>query len=72
MNNQEKKIIINKVFAHTDLDELFIEVAISLGYAAYFSDLKDLDAMTDDELDICFNRVVDVATRVNRIVNEIC
>jgi len=69
LNKQAKKGIINSVFSNTELDHLFIEVANNLGYAEYYTDLIDLDDMTDNELDLCYNQTVQVALLVNEMIS---
>lgn len=68
LNTQAKKGIINSVFSNTELDHLFIEVATDLGYADYFSNLKPLDDMSKSEVDICYDRTVQVALGVNEMI----
>ena len=68
MNKAAKKSIIVSVFSNTEFDQLFIEVATNLGYSEYFTELKDLDDMTDDEVNICYDRTVQVALGVNKII----
>jgi hypothetical protein len=69
INKQAKKGIILSVFSNTELDHLFIEVATNLGYSEYFTELKDLDDMTDDEVDTCYDRTVQVALGVNELIS---
>ena len=69
INTQAKKGIINSVFSNTELDHLFIEVATNLGYADYFSNLKSLDDMAQSEVDICYDRTVQVALGVNALIS---
>jgi hypothetical protein len=69
MNKAAKKGIINSVFATTEFDQLFIEVASNLGYAEYYTQLQDLDDMTDEELDLCYDRTVQVALGVNALIS---
>jgi hypothetical protein len=69
LNTQAKKGIILSVFSNTELDHLFIEVASNLGYSKYFTELKDLSDMTDDEVDICYDRTVQVALGVNELIS---
>lgn len=64
MTTKTKKIIILSIFAKTELDELFIESANMFGYADYFTNLIDLDDMTDQEVDTCYNRVCDICMNI--------
>jgi hypothetical protein len=71
LNQQAKKGIITSVFSNTELDHLFIEVATNLGFADYFSNLKPLSDMTQSEVDICYDRTVQVALAVNEIIKSL-
>ena len=69
MNKAAKKSIIVSVFSNTEFDQLFIEVATNLGYSEYFTELKDLNDMTDEEVDICYDRTVQIALGVNELIS---
>jgi hypothetical protein len=69
LNNEAKKGIILSVFSNTDLDRLFIEVASDLGYSEYYTELQPLNDMSDDELNECYDRTVQVALGVNQLIS---
>jgi hypothetical protein len=66
---EAKKLIIKQVFSNTLIDQLFIQVASELGYTKYYTNLIDLDDMTDKQLEKCYERTCEVALGINALIS---